>query len=220
MGLRDASASKKAVDRNVQQRLLIGNKFSQLSCVGGTTGAESCMFPFFVQKYEKNQIPFIVWLSITINLIFLSKALIFCEWFVFCRASPEEKITLKRMREQVNIIIIVINVIVIIIIMREQVNNVISTNSIIAMLCHPNQTVAMFLQKAKAENAAKHPGFDCPCSFQVYFTLGFLQTLIGFLISFKIFYFQGIIGFFIFWGSILTKLFYQPVLKMWEWDEW
>ena len=27
---------------------------------------------------------------------------------------------------------------------------------------------------------------------------------------------SGIIGFFIFWGSILTKLFYQPVLKMWD----
>ena len=27
---------------------------------------------------------------------------------------------------------------------------------------------------------------------------------------------QGIIGFFIFWGSILTKLFYQPVLEMWK----
>ena len=30
---------------------------------------------------------------------------------------------------------------------------------------------------------------------------------------------SGIIGFFIFWGSILTKLFYQPVLKMWD-ERW
>ena len=32
-------------------------------------------------------------------------------------------------------------------------------------------------QKAKAEKAAEHPGFDCPCSFQVYFTLGIVLSL-------------------------------------------